>query len=134
MIAMTNMSTKIFILPTHFLDILALVHIKNSPVIITPRFLKSNPPTLSYDHTFYPHILKLSKKIEHTTQNSHTPESNILKTNYKSPFPVLNVHLRHKLVATYTFYFSAPTIDDGDTLVKKIGKETLLTEAYGMNS
>ena len=51
-----------------------------------------------------------------TTQYAHLPMSTLLKKQYKSPFPALNVHRRDELVATDTIYSDTPAVDSGATI------------------
>jgi hypothetical protein len=57
----------------------------------------------------------IKKTFERTTQLARMPMSTILKKQYKSLNPALNVHPRDKPVATDTIYSATPAIDCGIT-------------------
>ena len=70
-----------------------------------------------------------------TTQYSRIPMSTILKKNYKSPSPALNVHLRSETVATDTVYSDNPAIDYEYTSAQIfVGTKYLVTDLYGMKT
>jgi hypothetical protein len=55
----------------------------------------------------------IKKTFEHTTQLTRMPLSTILKKQYKSPNPALNMCPRDEPVATDTIYSDTPAIDCG---------------------
>jgi hypothetical protein len=55
----------------------------------------------------------IKKTFENTTKLACMPMSTILKKQYKSPNPALNVHPHDKPVATDTIYSDTPAIDCG---------------------
>ena len=77
----------------------------------------------------------IKKTFSSTTQYARTPMSTVLKKNFKSPFPALNVSRRNEPVATDTVYSDTPAVDDGSTSAQIfVGTKTLLTDIYGMKS
>ena len=50
-----------------------------------------------------------------STQYARTPMSTILKKNYESLFPALNIKCRNEPVAINTVYGKTPAIDDRST-------------------
>jgi len=70
-----------------------------------------------------------------TTQYAHLPMSTLLKKQYESPFPTLNVHRRDELVATDTIYSNTPAIDSGTTIAQVfVGVESLVTDVYAIKT
>jgi len=70
-----------------------------------------------------------------TTQYAHLPMTTLLKKQYKSPFPALNVHRRDELVAMDTIYSDAPDIDSGATIAQVfVGTESLVTDVYAIKT
>ena len=56
-----------------------------------------------------------------------------MKKTYQFPFPALNVKCGSEPVATDTFYYDIPAIDDGSECAQLfVGTKTLLTDVYGM--
>jgi len=55
----------------------------------------------------------IAKTYGTTTQFAKTSLSTVLKCNFKSPFPALNVHRRNEPVATDTVYSNTAAIDNG---------------------
>jgi hypothetical protein len=80
-------------------------------------------------------IAAIKKKFEHTTQLARMPMSTILKKQYKSPNPALNVRPRHEPVATYTIYSDTPAIDCGVTSAQLfVGTKTHTADVYPIKS
>ncbi len=70
-----------------------------------------------------------------TTQYAHLPVSTLLKKQYKSPFPVLNVHQHDKLIVTDTIYSDTPAIDSGATIAQVfVSTESLVMDVYSMKT
>jgi hypothetical protein len=88
------------------------------------------PPCLSW----LP-IDAIKKKFEHTTQLARMPMSTILKKQYKSLNPALNVHPRDEPVATNTIYSDTPAIDCGVTSAQLfVGTKTHTADVYPIKS
>ena len=61
--------------------------------------------------------------------------STLLKKQYKSPFPGLNVHRRDEPVATDMIYSDTPTVDSGATIAHVfVGVESLVTDVYAIKT
>ena len=77
----------------------------------------------------------IKKTFQYSTQYARTPMSTILKKNYKSPFPALNVKHRDEPVATDTVYSDTPSIDDGAMSAEIfLRTKTLVTDVYPIKS
>jgi hypothetical protein len=77
----------------------------------------------------------IKKTFEHTTQLARMPMSTILKKQYKSANPALNVHPRDEPVATNTIYSDTPAIDCGVTSAQLfVGTKTHTTDVYPIKS
>jgi hypothetical protein len=77
----------------------------------------------------------IKKMFEHTTQLARMPMSTILKKQYKSPNPALNVHPRDEPVATDTIYSDTPAIDCGVTSAQLfVGTKTHTADVYPIKS
>ena len=77
----------------------------------------------------------IKKMFENTTQYGRTPVSTIIKSNYTSPFPALNVCLRHEPVTADTVYFDIPAIDYGATSAQIfVRNDVLLTDVRVIKS
>jgi hypothetical protein len=75
------------------------------------------------------------KTFEHTTQLACMPMSTILKKQYKSPNPALNVHPHDEPVATDTIYSDTLAIDCGVTSAQLfVGTKTHTTDVYPIKS
>jgi hypothetical protein len=63
------------------------------------------------------------------------PMSTVLKKQYKSPNPAVNIHRQNEPVATDTVFSDTPAIDGGETMAQIfVGTETLVTDVEGMKS
>ena len=63
------------------------------------------------------------------------PHSDYLKKYFKSRNPVFNIPRRNEPVATDTILSDAPAINDGSMMAQFfVGKDTLVCDAYGINS
>ncbi len=70
-----------------------------------------------------------------TTQYACLPMATLLKKQYKSPFPALNVHRRDEPFATDTIYSKTPTIDSGAIIAQIfVGIESLVTDVYAIKT
>jgi len=70
-----------------------------------------------------------------TTQYACLPMSTLLKKQYKSPFPALNVHRRDKPVATDTIYSDTPAVDSGATIAQVfVVVKSLVTDVYAIKT
>ena len=100
------------------------------------EFFKKEPDYSMLQPFFNYLLIQIIKKtFSLTTQHAKTPESTILKKNFKSPFPALNVSRRNEPVATDTVYSDTPSINDGSTSAQIfVGTETLFTDVCGMKS
>jgi hypothetical protein len=77
----------------------------------------------------------IKKTFEQTTQYARMPNGTILKKDYKSPFPALNVQRCHEPVATDKVYSDAPAIDRGETCAQIfVDTVTMVTDVYGMKT
>jgi hypothetical protein len=77
----------------------------------------------------------IKKTFEHTTQLARMPMSTILKKQYKSLNPALNVHPRDEPVATDTIYSDTPAIDCGITSAQLfVGTKTHTADVYPIKS
>jgi hypothetical protein len=77
----------------------------------------------------------IKKMFECTTQLAHMPMSTILKKQFKSPNPALNVHPRDEPVATNTIYSDTPAIDCGITSAQLfVGTKTHTADVYSIKS
>jgi hypothetical protein len=80
-------------------------------------------------------INAIKKMFEHTTQLARMPMSTILKKQYKSPNPALNVHPRDEPVVTKTIYSDNPAIDCGITSAQLfVGTKTHTADVYPIKS
>jgi len=77
----------------------------------------------------------IKQTFEVTTQYSHLPMSTLLKKQYRSLFPALNVHHREELVATNTIYLDTTTVDSVATIAQVfIGVESPITDVYAIKT
>jgi hypothetical protein len=77
----------------------------------------------------------IKKMFERTTQHACMPMSTILKKQYKSLNPVLNVRPRDEPVATDTIYSDTPAIDCGITSAQLfVGTKTHTADVYPIKS
>jgi len=68
-------------------------------------------------------------------QYARMPYNTVLKWQYKSPNPALNVMRRNEPVTMDTIYSDTPAINGGETYAQIfVGTKTLLTDIYGMQS
>jgi hypothetical protein len=97
------------------------------------------PKPIKYDH-LQPYfgwlpLNIIQKTFEVTTQYARMPMSTVLKKQYKSPNPAVNIHHRNEPVATDTVFSDTPAIDGGETMAQIfVGTETLVTDVEGMKS
>jgi len=71
--------------------------------------------------------------FEATTQFGRNSYRLPFRKHFKARFPALNVHRRNEAVATDTVFSEVPAIDDGSTCAQIfVGRETLVTDVYGM--
>jgi len=97
---------------------------------------KHPPDYLSLKPMFeWLHADLIKQTFEVTTQYTCLPLSTLLKKQYKSPFPALNVHRRDKPVATNAIYLDAPAVDSGATITQVfVGVESLVTDVYAIKT
>jgi hypothetical protein len=77
----------------------------------------------------------IKKMFEHITQLACMPMSTILKKQYKSPNPALNVGPCDKPVTTDTIYSDTPAIDCGITSAQLfVGTKTHTADVYPIKS
>jgi len=70
-----------------------------------------------------------------TTQYARLPMSTLLKKQYKSPFPTLNIHRRDEPVAMDTIYSDTPAVDSGATIAQVfVGVKSLVTDVYAIKT
>jgi hypothetical protein len=71
-----------------------------------------------------------------STQYAHMPMSTILKKQYKSPYPELNVHRHNELIATDTIFSDMPAIDGGGETCAQVfvGTKSFITGVEGMKT
>jgi hypothetical protein len=94
--------------------------------------------------TFFPTLhlfLRFEHKLDHTTQFAHLDTRLTLRKHYKSRFPAANVSHLNEVVATDTFFFDTPALDDGimghggtTMLQLYCGCKSILTAVYPMRS
>ena len=73
----------------------------------------------------------IKKNFERNIQHVRTPDSKVLKTNYKYSFLNLNDHRRHEKVAADKFCCDNTAAEDGSASAQIfVAKDTLLTEVY----
>jgi len=59
----------------------------------------------------------------------------LIKKQYISPFPALNVHRRDELVAINTIYLDTPAVDSGATIAQVfVGVELLVINVYAIKT
>ena len=77
----------------------------------------------------------IKQTFEVTTQYARLPMSTLLKKQYKSPFPTLNVHRRDEPVAMDTIYSDTLAIDSGVTIAQVfVGVGSLATDVYAIKT
>jgi hypothetical protein len=102
-----------------------------------PKFVMTSEPDYGQlcPHLGWLSIDAIKKTFEHTTQLACMPMSTILKKQYKSPNPALNVHPRDEPVATDTIYYDTPAIDCGVTSAQLfVGTKTHTADVYPIKS
>jgi hypothetical protein len=79
--------------------------------------------------------------LDNTTQFARLDTRLPLRKHYKSRFPAANVSRRNEVVATDTFFFDTPALDDGimgpgGTTILQLfcGCKSILTAVYPMRS
>jgi len=84
---------------------------------------------------------RIQKTIENTTQFARMDTRLPLRKHFKSRFPAANVHRLNETVATDTFFFDIPALDDGimghggSTMLQLYcGVDSLLTAVFPMRS
>jgi hypothetical protein len=71
--------------------------------------------------------------IEHTTQYAQLPTGTVLKKDFRSPHPALNVYCRNEDVACDIIYSNVPAIFDGSTAaVIFFGTSSKVTNVHGI--
>ncbi len=77
----------------------------------------------------------IKRTLDATTQFARNVYRLPMRKHFKSRFPALNVRRRNEPVATDTLYADVPAIDDGSKFAQIfVGRNTLVTDAYGMKS
>lgn len=77
----------------------------------------------------------IRKTLAVTTQYARLPAGTLLKRAFKSANPYFNVLRRHEAVACDFVYADTPAIDNGsDTAVIFVGRDTRVTDAYGVKN
>jgi hypothetical protein len=103
----------------------------------TPKFVMTSEPDYRQlcPHLSWLSIDAIKKTFEHITQLARMPKSTILKKQYKSPNPALNVHPRDEPVATNTIYSDTLAIDCGVTSAQLfVGTKTHTAYVYPIKS
>jgi hypothetical protein len=103
----------------------------------TPKFVMTSEPDYGqlHPHLGWLPIDAINKTFEHTTQPAHMPMSTILKKQYKSLNPALNVRPRDEPVATDTMYSDTLVIDCGITSAQLlVGTKTHTADVYPIKS
>ena len=88
-------------------------------------------------HPYHPKTcpeIYIQKSFENTTQWATTPTRFPMRKHFKSRFPAFNIPRRNEAVATDTIFSDTPAIDSGVTMAKFVGKDTLVSDVYGMQS
>ena len=91
-------------LATHFLHFIVLPFIKQFLSLVALKFTRKNLTVLNQILFYWISIEIINKTFENVTQHCRAPLSFILKTNYKSTFPDLNVSRPNELATTDVFY------------------------------
>jgi hypothetical protein len=102
-----------------------------------PKFVMTSEPDYGQlcPHLGWLPIDAIKKTFECTTQLACMPMSTILKKQYKSLNPALNVRPRDKPVATNTIYSDTPAIDCGITSAQLfVGTKTHTADVYPIKS
>jgi hypothetical protein len=102
-----------------------------------PKFVMTSEPDYGHlcPHLGWLPIDAIKATFEHTTQLARMPMSTILKTQYKSPNPALNVHPHDEPVATDTIYSDTPAINCGVTSAQLfVGTKTHTVDVYPIKS
>jgi hypothetical protein len=89
-----------------------------------------DPKRLAPNFAFIPEE-QIQKTIDHTTQFAHMDTRLPLRKHFKSRFPNANVSLLNVTVATNTFFFDVPALDDG---IMGHGGTTMLQLYCGCNN
>ena len=77
----------------------------------------------------------INKTFQLSVKHARTIVSSMMKKNYRSPFPALNIRRRSKPAVTDTVYCDAPAIDECSTCTQLlVGTKTLITDVYGIRS
>jgi hypothetical protein len=102
-----------------------------------PKFVMTSEPDYGQLHPRlgWLSIDAIKKTFKRATQLARMPMSTILKKQYKSPNPALNMHPRDKPVATDTIYSDTPAIDCGITSAQlSVGTKTHTADVYPIKS
>jgi hypothetical protein len=125
-------------------------HMSTDPISVSKITLSVNvqnvkpnsqdPTLLSPNFGFAP-VARIKKTLDHTTQFARLDTRLPLRKHFKSRFPAANVSRLNEVVATDTFFFDVPALDDGimghggTTMVQLFcGCTSLLTAVYSMSS
>jgi hypothetical protein len=103
----------------------------------TPKFVMTSEPDYGQlrPRLGWLPVDAIKKTFECTTQLTRMPMSTILKKQYKSPNPALNVHPHDEPVATDTIYSDTPAIDCGITSAQVfVGTKTHTADVYPIKS
>ena len=77
----------------------------------------------------------IKKTFDKTTQWARTPNSEILKQHFRSPFPWANVVRRNEALATDTVFADVPAIDGGETCAQFFeGTTSKVVDIIGMKT
>ena len=77
----------------------------------------------------------IKKTFQLSNQHARTPESTLMKSTYRSPFPALNVKRINEPVATGTVYCNASAIYYGSKCAQAlVGTKPPVSDFYEMKS
>jgi hypothetical protein len=102
-----------------------------------PKFVMTSEPDYGklHPHLGWLPVDTIKKTFERTTQLACMPMSTILKKQYKSLNPALNMHPRDEPVATNTIYSDTPAIDFCITSAQLfVGTKTHTADVYPIKS
>ena len=125
-------------LHSHSLSIVSSPKVQAHRTSVSP--VKHDPDKLSPNFGFVP-IKRIQHTLDHTTQFARLDTRLPLRKHFKSRFPAANVSRLNEVVATDTFFFDTPAMDDGimghggTTMLQLFcGCTSLLTAVYPMRS
>ena len=104
----------------------------HSPRVVTPsqKDWDSLRPMFGWLNTTV-----IQRTFDKTTQYARMPQSEVLRKQYKSPYPWANVHRRNEDLATDTVFSDTPAVDGGETCAQFFtGLSSQVVDVIGMKS